>query len=1034
MPPTTGTDWRQEFGLSGYAPPTFFAGKDDITTVGPAESLAHVLRRAFDAFDLDGVLCSGNFPLIYFQQVHRIDPAKVSQLYRRFWNHGGAPILVLISQDEVHVYSGLVGPVGEADDVTKSTCLVQKMRRVADELRGFLVAVESGEFFRSNTKAFDPERRVDRDLLDNLQATRKLLADASTPRFNSEVLDPLLCRLVFTCYLFDREVIGPKYLAQLGLQGAGHLRDILGSRPRSGAKASLYRLFAKLGEDFNGDLFRDDLKAEAEEVTPDHIRVLDEFFRGTAVRTGQRSFWPYDFGVIPIETISAIYEHFLKAGGPAEQRASGAFYTPRFVAELVLDVALEGTRSLLGKRYLDPACGSGIFLVGLFNRMAEEWKRLHPGAGNDRRAKELMALLRGSLFGVDLKDTACRITAFSLYLAYLDQLSPRDIQELQRKGAALPQLVAANIGCGDFFSDSVSCPDDVHLVVGNPPWGSVAGKGTPAARWCAAHGRPLPDKQIATAFVWKATHHVAADGKVCFVLPHGTLFNHSPTALDFQAVWFTEHAVELVLNLADYQRFLFEEAEHPAVVARYRKAPPADGQQMIKYWAPKADWTVMRAEVITVLPPDRAEFTVRDVLEDLKGEDAPQIWKRHYWATPRDWRLLDRLSLYPRLRDHIRQSREETGDKPWLIAEGFQPLGENDDPAKAEIIRLPSVRFVAASSPNLRLFLLTDDCKELSAPEVAVRSKSNKNTEIYRAPHVLVAKGFTRIAFADFPVSFRHAVRGIHGPKEDRDRLIFLAAYLRSPLARYFLFHTSSNWGVSRQEVHVAELLRLPFPLAGSLPNPERCADLVREVARIVSEAAERAQGDFTDRKEIVRDATAAVEPLVEEYFDVHPLEKVLIEDTVRVTIPSARPTQRRPNVPTIRSATAKQRDEYQQLLCKMLNDWAKHGPFLVGSRAMASDAAGVGLVVLEKVRRGEGANASNGLGPDLLSALDRLRKQVPQAYSSLDLVRGLKVFDRNRLYIVKPLGLRFWTRTAALNDADEIAGTILMRSAGGGE
>ena len=41
----------------------------------------------------------------------------------------------------------------------------------------------------------------------------------------------------------------------------------------------------------------------------------------------------------------------------------------------------------------------------------------------------------------------------------------------------------------------------------------------------------------------------------------------------------------------------------------------------------------------------------------------------------------------------------------------------------------------------------------------------------------------------------------------------------------------------------------------------------------------------------------------------------------------------------------------------------------------------------------------------------------------------GVMVFDSNRLYVVKPIGQRFWTQTAAMNDADEIAGTILMRT-----
>ena len=226
---------------------------------------------------------------------------------------------------------------------------------------------------------------------------------------------------------------------------------------------------------------------------------------------------------MPIETIGAIYERFLKA----TDEQVGAFYTPRFLAEVVLDTALEKIPTLVGKRFLDPACGSGIFLVGLFNRIAEEWKQANPAARNDTKARELMRLLRESLFGVDINETACRITAFSLYLAYLDQLSPRNIQQLQEKGRALPCLVApadrtsadaatGNILRADFFSENALIPKDVSLVVGNPPWGSVATKATPAGQWCKAHDRPLPDKQIAAAFVWKAPEHIADDGRVCW--------------------------------------------------------------------------------------------------------------------------------------------------------------------------------------------------------------------------------------------------------------------------------------------------------------------------------------------------------------------------------------------------------------------------------------------------------------------------------------------------------------------------------------
>jgi hypothetical protein len=1033
--------WRAEFGLASAGPKDFFSNKAELNAPGMNASQGHVLRRAFDLLELDGILCTENTPLVYFKLVKHIEAAEVAGLHRTFWNHGGAPILVLVAPDQVQIYSGLVRPLPQTDDPdTTNPALVQILARASVAIKEFLPTVESGEFFRRNEKQFNPAHRVDRELLDNLQATRQKLVAIAPGRLDTRVLDALLCRLVFACYLFDRGVVGEAYLRGISLRNARHLRDVLGIQPRAKAKQHLYNLFRKLGKDFNGDLFSDNLDAEARLVSASYIDPLDDFFRATEAVSGQTSFWPYDFAAIPIEAISAIYERFLKGS----EKLEGAFYTPRFLAELVLDVALTTSTSLLGLRCLDPACGSGIFLVGMFNRMAEEWNLANPEARNDRRARELRKLLC-NLHGVDINPTACRITAFSLYLAYLDQLSPRNIQELRQKGHKLPRLVhdsesrrrgkiEGNIWRADFFAEKANYLANADLIVGNPPWGSTAVQDTPAAKWCTDPERlcPIPDKQISAAFVWKAAYHVADGGRICLVLPHGTIFNHSATALEFQRTLFKRHSVDRVLNLVDYQFFLFEEAHHPAIVVSYRKKAPDNRQHPIEYWGPKTDWLITRAEVIAVMPEDRCILTTGEVLDDLDGVDAPQIWKQRYWATARDRRLIARLSLYPRLRDHVRQTREQSSLKPWLIAEGFQPVGENDDPKKAVTIPLPSKRFVKATCSNLDLFLLPDDCVKLPAAEVAVRSRSNKGTDVFRAPHVLVAKGFTRTAFADFDVSFRHALRGINGPREDRDLLVFLAAYLRSSVARYFLFHTSSNWGVSRQEVHVEELLRLPFPLPDAMPTPGRAWEIVKHVEQIVASAAEQAEGTLANRLDIVQVASESIEVLIDEYFDVLPLEKTLVNDTVRVIIPSVRPSRANPIIPTIKPTTQKQQDQYVQQLCDTLNAWAKKGPFTVEGHARSSLTLGIGVAVLKKNRTGEVALESPDNLDDLLIALDHLREITSQKLNTLELVRGAKVFERDRLYVVKPIGQRFWTETAALNDADEIVGTILMQTGQG--
>jgi hypothetical protein len=301
---------------------------------------------------------------------------------------------------------------------------------------------------------------------------------------------------------------------------------------------------------------------------------------------------------------------------------------------------------------------------------------------------------------------------------------------------------------------------------------------------------------------------------------------------------------------------------------------------------------------------------------------------------------------------------------------------------------------------------------------------------VFKAPHVLAAKGFSKIVFADFDVAFTDAFRGIQGPTTDRKLLMFLAAYLRSSLAQYYLFHTSSNWGVSRQLVHQEELLRLPFPLEGASGSRARAVQIVEEVSRLVQLASRRTKDVLMDRDSIVQNTEALIEPLIYEYFDIRATEQVLVQDTLRVVIPSFRPGPKRRSVPAIEPSKPDERVQYTKRLCATLNGWARGSRSRVVASPSVSEGAGVGLVVLEKVDGAKAGPSVNGNG-DLLAALDELREAATLKLNTFELARGIKVFDGSRLFLVKPLERRYWTETAALNDADEIAGSILMQTPG---
>jgi len=106
-------DWQKEFGLDVRTTPNFFSSSGDVDAAGNAAPQPLLLRRAFEQLELDGVLCQDRSPIIYFRVVTRIEPSEVDRIQSLFWNQGVAPILVLIDEDEVHVYSSLAQPLAD---------------------------------------------------------------------------------------------------------------------------------------------------------------------------------------------------------------------------------------------------------------------------------------------------------------------------------------------------------------------------------------------------------------------------------------------------------------------------------------------------------------------------------------------------------------------------------------------------------------------------------------------------------------------------------------------------------------------------------------------------------------------------------------------------------------------------------------------------------------------------------------------------------------------------------------------------------
>ena len=350
------------------------------------------------------------------------------------------------------------------------------------------VSLITGNFLRQRPQHFPSDGRADRLLLKNLRHVRRSLIEAGLDR---DVTHDLLARIIFTQFLFHRkDSAGNPFFSKtlLAKRCDGSLRqvhsDLASILPD---KDEAYALFRWMDGRFNGDLFpggddqtdeecEDAWRAEKEAVRPEHLQLLADLVSGTIDTTDrQLRLWPqYSFDTIPLEFISSVYEEFLTE----DRDANKAYYTPPHLVDYVLDAVLPWDGAEWNLRILDPACGSGIFLVKAFQRLIHRWRRVHE---REPLVSDLKPLLADNVYGVDINPNAVRVACFSLYLAMADAIDPKHYVTRER---VFPRLRGKRLIARDFFDETtegfrtVEDAGAFDLVIGNAPWGDRSAQKT----------------------------------------------------------------------------------------------------------------------------------------------------------------------------------------------------------------------------------------------------------------------------------------------------------------------------------------------------------------------------------------------------------------------------------------------------------------------------------------------------------------------------------------------------------------------------
>lgn len=1021
---------------------------------------AHIVRRTLRgvynyAFQPDSVFYAGAIPAAYIKTVDQFSEPDIRKWQKFLWNQAVVPVLIIKTATQLRVYSAATKP-SESKDIQAI------LETTADALESMKASLETGDFHQEHRDRLTRDHRVDRYLLSSLNATATKIAKSrgGVTAANLDFAHQFLTRILFICYLIERGMIKGRHFPE------GHVLRPL--RPRKDPEPFLLKnllevkdrreailaIFEHVKTRFNGSLFPKSITAEAREYNEELFDLLLSFLQGQDMESSQLSlgFWAFDFSVIPIEMISCVYDGFLKSQGETAeasgdgntQRGTGAYYTPPHLAELVADIALEDLDKPVHElTVLDPACGSGVFLVTILGRMADSLRAKYKrttGLGWGQRILDLLP----RLFGADTNPTACHITCFSLYLAALEQMSPNDVETLDRAGKKFPSLLldakqgikdGKNIVRGNFFDPALPLEKaDFDLVIGNPPWVSRKKEDEHFLNWRKRGGkadekRRAPGKHIAHGFMWKAGERLNRSGQACLLLSSGVLLNLQTN--EFQASWLKEVTVHRVVNFSDLRWILFEEAAGPCSAIRFSPKPCDDIDHLVRCESPKCDVRSQQGGPVFIREEDTKFLRISDLWAAADSRRAPEVWKSRLWGSPRGVRFLARLWDYPKLDDLCDSTQVRNPARRWLKGQGIIKGNESDS-------GWWTLNDLFIDAKQLQpLILLPTQCVALKnidkSDKLGLRAQWPRKKDLFIGPKVMIREGAStlRATFCAHRVLFRDALTSIAGPKRDADYLRFLAVVLGSDFAQHYLFHTSSRWGIERDVVRTEERLRMPFFLPEDASSPGEASAIIAEVAQQMksfeSEMRRTNGGLQLDKAEKLQHQ---LEGLIQTYYEVDAFEAMLIKDTVDTIIRSSTPGRSADDIRTWKRVSEDQQVVYADTLCDAMAAYC--GKDTLGKSSKGPYAATIfrgspySIVRVDKVSHPR-KTVTEKSPEELRSVLVRLRPLLDQKRGKFIFCQNLKVFCKDALYILKPRQYRFWMRTAALNDADEIAGALLL-------
>lgn len=975
--------------------------------------------------DADAIFFVGDYPAVLFFKLDDNLEAdtqeyeeRIRTLYLQVWNTSRIPLFFVALPFEIRVYSAYQKPFESNEWQSEDRWLgkVQTISQVAKKWQDFSRAeVESGRLFQTKPKNFRADDRVDQWLLRNLRLLRRKLIENDPQK--QEHVHALIGRSIFIRYLEDRGVLVKKYFnINPGRKYSSYV-DVLKS------KEDTYQLFGKLRKDFNGDLFPLS-DAEKNRVSQADLNLLSKFLNGRSIgEYPDLLFWAYQFNIIPIELISSIYEEFYYENGG--EKDTGTHYTTTTLVDFVLSQCLTTKRLDMGAQVLDPACGSGIFLVEAFKRMVyRECQRKGINHVMDLPLKELTRLLTEQITGIDVNRSAIQVAAFSLYLAFLDFRNPPDI----RRNKKLPKLIydpqqrasGQSLYCANTFnpthSEQAKLPGksllpldkrQFDIIIGNPPWGQATGQdGQTAIEWCKAFDYPVGDQEWSQCFIWRVQHLLKPSGEIGLLVSTGVLFKHAENSKTFRQKWLSTNLIRAVYNFAHVRQVFFRKQQKEAISpfaaifftpSLFKKI----AQNRVAYIAVKQNAFVEQLQAVVIDKSDLHKIRQSELI----AKD--WLWKTYMWGGLADADLIDEL---------------KTSYKP--LQEFVGEYGFGYEVKKLSKKTKTTQDLGVSSELSTHDFNVNVPVLSLLKPIEPQKIARIGNPRIYIGDRLLIKRGISRFGemngkiharLENQPFAFKNFVFGFRVDSLNKYKRKILLGIILSSLTKYYHFLTCSTWGFWHDEIHLTEHLQLPVRFTENSDLQKR---ILKAVHQITTQSGMPNLFDPTSS-----DWHSMQDELDEAIFDLYELsesQRNLVRDLCKTTLEffynGADSQAIKP--PTFEELEA-YRDTFLEAWIERLTPqgaqlevriYAPHNGLLCG---MAFELKEIDTVIDQPIVTDDGKWQHWFIE---LSTI--LRKELTEG---IYVDRVVKEVNESGMFLIKRAERRFWTKSQALQDAQEL-------------